>query len=87
MRWFGNLYKRLRYGIRITSTEFVSTIVKCQDVMMMDTYDCSECGFLQICFYDNRERFFRYLKRNDMYRHGQIALVGASSVLEVDEDE
>lgn len=71
-----NLYLRLRYGIRTTSVDVISSIVDCQDVYKMDDYDCSECGFNMLCFLDNRERFFRYLKRNDVYKYGKVKDVG-----------
>lgn len=62
-----NFYKYIRYGIRTTTIEVVSTIVECQDVETMETYDCAECPFNVVCFLEEKPRFVAYLKRGNRY--------------------
>ena len=63
-----NLYKYVRYGTRTTTVSFVSTIVECQDVYTMDTYDCAECPMMALCYEDEKKRFVDYLKRGNRYQ-------------------
>jgi hypothetical protein len=66
------LYRFVRYGERHTCVEFESKIVECQFPLTSDLYECENCLFQTECFLENKEQFFRYLKRNDRYKDGTV---------------
>jgi len=67
-----SFYRFMRYGERETCVEFESKIVECQYVLTSNVYNCENCIFMPNCFSINNSKLLRYLKRNDMYKDGNV---------------